>query len=202
MPFIAPQTPPDIHFHQLLREARDGSTEARWLVVQLFRKMMLTIANEEVNQAIQAREAPSDIVQETIVEAQRDLDRFHGMTESEMRGWLKRVLKRNIQNLHLKYRTIKRDLNRERPIEVKSQMSDPKMTDPGPSPSSVLDRRERLQGIDRAMKTLPKHYQQVIELYYRKGLSFTQIGEIMERTEGAVRQLHARSLHELSKRMR
>ncbi|WP_152050608.1 sigma-70 family RNA polymerase sigma factor [Tautonia marina] len=202
MPLFAPQTPPEIRFHQLLREARDGSTEARWLVVQLFRKMMLTIANEEVDQAVQAREAPSDIVQETIVEAQRDLDRFHGMTEKEMRGWLRRVLKRNIQNLHLKYRTIKRDLKRERSIETPTQSHDLSMTDPGPSPSTVLDRRERLQGIDRVIKTLPDHYRQVIELYYRKGFTFAQIGEVMKRSEGAVRQLHARSLHELSKRLK
>lgn len=202
MPLLAPRTQPEFRFHQLLREARDGSTEARWLVVQLFRKMMLTIANDEVDQAIQAREAPSDIVQETIVEAQRDLDRFHGMTENEMRGWLRQVLKRNIQNLHLKYRTIKRDLNRERPIEVPAQLGDPNMTDPAPSPSTVLDRCERLQGIHRAMKTLPDHYRQVIELYYLQGLTFAKIGEIMTRSEGAVRQIHARSLHELSKRLK
>ena len=202
MPLLAPQTPPEFRFQQLLREARDGSTEARWLVVQLFRNMMLTIANDEMDQAIQAREAPSDIVQETIVEAQRDLHRFRGMTEKEMRGWLRRVLKRNIQNLHLKYRTIKRDLNRERPIETPFQMNDPLIPDPCPSPSTVLDRRERLQGIRLAVKNLPDHYQQVIELYYLKGFSFAQIGKIMRRSEGAVRQLHARSLLELSKRLK
>jgi RNA polymerase sigma-70 factor (ECF subfamily) len=202
MPLFAPQTPSDIRFHQLLREARDGSTEARWLVVQMFRKMMLTIANDEVDQAVQAREAPSDIVQETILEAQRDLDRFQGMTEREMRGWLRTVLKRNIKNLHLKYRTIKRDLNRERPMELQTQSNNPSMADPCPSPSTLIDLRERLQWIDRAMKTMPDHYQQVIDLYYRKGLTFAQIGETMNRSEGAVRQLHARSLHELSKRVK
>ncbi|MEW4567165.1 sigma-70 family RNA polymerase sigma factor [Tautonia sp. JC769] len=202
MPLYAPHTPPDLRFHQLLREARDGSTEARWLVVQMFRTMMLSIANDEVDQAVQVREAPSDIVQETIVEAQRDLDRFHGMTEREMKGWLRTVLKRNIQNLHLKYRTIKRDLNRERPMELQAQCNEPNLADPCPSPSTVLDQRERLQGIDRALKTLPEHYRLVIELYYRKGLSFAEIGKFMVKSEGAVRQLHARSLHELSKRIK
>jgi RNA polymerase sigma-70 factor (ECF subfamily) len=100
MSLMAPLPSPESSFHALLRAARNGSDEARWLVVQLFRKTMLAIANEQVNHGIQCREAPSDIVQETIVEAQQDLDRFHGLTEGEMRAWLRKVLVRNISNVN------------------------------------------------------------------------------------------------------
>lgn len=163
---------------------------------------MLSIANEEVDLAIQAREAPSDIVQETIFEAQRDLDRFQGMTEAEMSAWLRMVLKRNIQNLHLKYRTHKRDLNREQRIHAQAGKDEPAIADPGPSPSTILVRQERTKTIETTINALPGDYRQVITLYYRKELTFRQVGLIMGRSEGAARQLWSRALLELSRQLK
>lgn len=202
MSLIAPQPSPEIPFHRLLQEARAGSSDARWLVVQLFRHVMLSIANEEIDDAIHAREAPSDIVQETIVEAQRDLDGFRGATEREMMAWLKIVLKRNILNLHLKYKTTKRDLNRERPIPPQTEPHEPGLADPGPSPSAIVCRQERHHALEIAISTLPEHYRRVIELRYGKGLGFKEIAPEINRSEAATRQLWCRALHELSRRLK
>ncbi|QDV37144.1 sigma-70 family RNA polymerase sigma factor [Tautonia plasticadhaerens] len=202
MSLMAPLPTPESSFQVLLREARTGSKEARWLVVQLFRKTMLAIANEEVNLAIQCREAPSDIVQETILEAQEDLDRFHGLTEQEMRAWLKQVLVRNISNVNRKYRTDKRNVRRERSLSPQTDGATPVIPDPGPSPSTVLVRRETAEALEVAIQGLPDHYRQVIHLRYRKGLSYEEIAQAMNRTEMATRRLWSRALHELSRRMK
>ena len=203
MSLIAPRSSPEYRFQALLREARNGSSEARWLVVQLFRNVMLAVAREEIDPEVHARESPSDIVQETIVEAQRDLHRFHGVTEGEMQAWLKQVLRRNILNLNLKYRTKKRDRKRERPIDPQSSSGNPPIIkDPGPSPSAVMARRERSKAIEMAIGKLPTHYAQIIELRYRNGLTYEQIALIMGRTEGATRRLWSRALHELSRQLK
>ena len=103
----------------MLSEARNGSEEARWLVVQLFRNALLSIANQEVDSAILPREAPSDIVQDTIVEAQRGLDGFRGRTEREMMAWLRQVVRHNISNRRRSNTADKRDISRERPIDAR-----------------------------------------------------------------------------------
>lgn len=202
MSLMAPIPSPESSFQSLLQEARNGSSEARWLVVQLFRKTMLAIANDEVNVSIQCREAPSDIVQETILEAQQDLDRFHGMTEREMRAWLKQVLVRNIWNVNRKYHTDKRNVQRERSLSPQAEGSTPAIPDPCPSPSTVLVRRETTEALELAIQELPDHYRQIIHLRYRKGLSYEEIARTMNRTEMATRRLWSRALCELSRRMK
>ncbi|RUL88381.1 sigma-70 family RNA polymerase sigma factor [Tautonia sociabilis] len=197
-----PSPAPESRFQFLLREARNGSEEARWLVVQLFRRTMLSIANQEVDSAINPREAPSDIVQETIVEAQRDLDGFHGRTEREMRAWLKTVLTRNIRNMSRKYRTQRRNHYRERPLEHRSVDQAPSIPDPGPSPSTILIHRETAEALERTILSLKDHYRQVINLRCRRGLSYEEIARIMGRSEESTRRLMSRALHELSRRMK
>jgi RNA polymerase sigma-70 factor (ECF subfamily) len=202
MSLMAPLPSPESSFHALLREARNGSEEARWLVIQLFRKTMLAIANEQVNHGIQSREAPSDIVQQTIVEAQQDLDRFQGLTEGEMRAWLRKVLVRNISNVNRKYQTDKRNISRERSLSQRSDAPSPSIQDPGPSPSSVLALRETIEALELVIQELPDHYREIIHLRYRKGLSYAEIAQVMNRTELATRRLWSRVLDELSRRMK
>lgn len=203
MSLIAPQPPsPEFRFKQLLLEARRGSSEARWLVIQLFRNTMLSIANEKVDPALNAREAPSDIVQETILEAQRDLDHFQGKTEPEMKSWLMTILIHNIKNLHQKYHAQCRDVSRERTIHAQNDENAPFLTAPDPSPSKIVARRERQHALETAIRSLPDRYQTIIDLRYDKKLSFAEIAILIDRTEAAARKRWARALLELSRLLR
>ena len=202
MSLTAPLPSPESRFQSLLRQARNGSEEARWLVVQLFRQTMLAIANQEVDGVIALREAPSDIVQETIIEAERDLDGFHGLTEAEMRAWLRTVLTRNIRNVIRKYRAQSRDVHRERPLDARDDRHAPAFADPGPSPSAVMVSRETSEALEVAIRSLPEHYREIIHLRYRRGLSNDEIARLMGRTEAATRKIWSRALHDLSRQMK
>src|SRR5437588_10211778 len=58
--------------------ARAGSTDALGRLLGAYRNYLLRIARQEIAPALQAKESPSDVVQETFLDAQRDFARFHG----------------------------------------------------------------------------------------------------------------------------
>ena len=203
MSLTAPIPTPESQFHDLLRDARNGSQEARWMVIHLFRKVLLAIANEQVDRDIKLREAASDIVQETIVEAQRDFTQFQGQSEREMGAWLKTVLIHNIHNISRKHRAGKCDVQRNRPLDVRGEGGfGVSIPDPGPLPIDEISRREAAEALERALRELPTPYRKVIHLRTRRGLPYNEIACKMNRTEEATRKLWSRALHVLSRRMR
>ena len=54
--------------------ARGGSREALGEALESCRAYLLLVANRELDDDLQAKGAPSDLVQETFLEAQRDLN--------------------------------------------------------------------------------------------------------------------------------
>ena len=193
---------PDNRFKQLLHDARNGSGEARWLVVQLFRNTMLAIANEKTARDVRRREAPSDIVQETIVEAQRDLDGFRGESEGEMQAWLRHVLSRNISNTERKHRTLIRNIHRERPMADEARNEAVGLVDPSSSPVSKATRREAIDALERVIAGLPADARAVVDLRYRQGRSYIEIARSMNRSEEAVRKLWSRTVARIALEMR
>lgn len=199
LPTPAPR--PESRFLKLLHAARGGSTEARWLVVELFRKLMLTIANDRVDRDVMPREAASDVVQNTIIEAQRDLSGFHGGTEAEMRGWLRKMLVHNIENTNRKHRAGIRNVGRELPIPTGLDGS-PVIADESPSASSQAVRHELSEALEVALGELKEHYREVIVLRNQEGLPYDEIARRMGRSEESTRKLWSRAVLDLSKKLR
>lgn len=68
-------------------------------------------------------------------------------------------------------------------------------------PAEAVDHKALLELMDLALSTLPQRDQQVIEMRYKKGLSFRQIGDTLSLSESRVCQLHRRILEQLKERM-
>src|SRR5262249_48816230 len=89
---------------QLLYAARAGSPEALGQMLEACRCYLLGIADREFDAGLRAKGAPSDLVQETFLEAQRDFAQFQGSTEAELLAWLRRMLLHNLANFIRDYR--------------------------------------------------------------------------------------------------
>ncbi len=63
-----------------IAEARGGSREALNRLLEVFRPYLLLAANQDLDPVLQGRVAPSDVVQETLLEAARDFPIFRGGT--------------------------------------------------------------------------------------------------------------------------
>jgi RNA polymerase sigma-70 factor (ECF subfamily) len=183
-----------------LPDARLGRPDALGRLLEGYRGYLLLIAQEELDPALRAKTGASDVVQETFLEAQRDLVQFKGGTEAEFRGWLRQLLLHNLANLVRHYRdTAKRQVKREVEIPVPDSCgaggSGPAA--PIPTPSVQAMARESVEVIRRAMEQLPEDYRQILLLRYEEERSFEEIGQRMNRTANAARKLWARAVERL-----
>lgn len=194
-----PQPAQDID--RWLGEARAGSQEALGRLLETCRHYLL-LANQALGPALWAKVAPSDVVQETLLEAGRNFLAFHGGGEEELLAWIRGILGNNLADVQPQFEADKRQSCREvflaeTPLEELRHC----IIDPADSPSGQALTHERDEQMERALQQLPEHYRQVLVLHTRDGLSFAAIVERLDSTAEAVRKLWGRTLKELADRL-
>jgi RNA polymerase sigma-70 factor (ECF subfamily) len=186
-------------FASLLVTARAGSVKAQGRLLEECRQYLLLVANAEMDSALGVKLAASDLVQDTFLEAHRDFAHFQGQTEQELLAWLRRILAHNLRDAARRYReSARRAIGREVPLP----QSDEDAAQYSPlvshqTPSWMAMRRERVEGLVAALAQLPDESRQVIVLRNLQALSFSEIGQTMNRSPDAARKLWARSIQRL-----
>lgn len=183
-----------------LADARLGCPEALGRLLEICRRYLLLVANQELTPALRAKVAPSDIVQETLLEAGRDFPRFRGVTERELLGWVRRMLRNNVTNVHRHFEAEKRRLDREVPLEegAADTLLHRALRQPE-TPSRQAQAREQDEQLAQTIRRLPEHYQQILRLHSSEGLTFVQIAAQLGSTADAVRKLWGRAVEELAR---
>jgi RNA polymerase sigma-70 factor (ECF subfamily) len=159
----------------------------------------LLVANKELDPDLRAKIGPSDVVQESILEAQRDFRRFHGTTEADIVAWLRRILLNNIGSVRQRYRaTKKRELSREVSLDgVLAGSGAERLLAGEPTPSKQAAAHERNEELERALAQLPEHYRVALHLRHQENCSFEEIGQRTGRSEEAARKVWARAVEKL-----
>jgi RNA polymerase sigma-70 factor (ECF subfamily) len=191
------ETPQDAA--RLLAAARAGSPEGLGQALETCRRYLLLVAERNFDPALRAKGGASDLVQETFLEAQRDFGRFHGTTEAELLAWLRRLLLNNVVNFARRYRdTAKRAVGREVLLPGEgSSAGAGGVAGSGPSPSGLAMAQEQAQALQRALQRLPEDQRRVLELRFQEGMSFEEIGRVLDRSPDAARKLWSRALQRL-----
>jgi len=187
----------------LFRRARAGDEQARVWLFQRCRGYLQMVARSQVETWIAAKVDASDLVQQTMLEAYRDFERFEGDSEKAWLGWLRRILKHNMVDFVRRYKTSqRRGKHREVPFADPADSQafgapDPVAADLTPSQEFVrLDDRLR---VSEAIEQLSDDYREVIVLRNLQRLSFNEVAERMERSRPAVQMLWMRALAQLQK---
>lgn len=188
--------------YALLEAAREGSDRQLGLLLQSYQNYLNILARAQIGRRLQSRLSPSDVVQETMLDAVRDFPNFRGATEREFLAWLRQML---IHNLHrcveLHVKAGKRNVRCEVSVDQLSRSVD--LTAAGfdglvaaqtGSPSAAAAQRETAVMISNQLARLPEQYREVIVLRNLQGLSFEQVAEEMQRSPGAVRMLWLRAI--------
>jgi RNA polymerase sigma-70 factor, ECF subfamily len=182
----------------LMTSARSGSLSSLGQLLETFRTYLLLIADDELESGLRHRVSPSDIVQESCLEAQRDFSLFQGTTEDEFRGWLRKLTLNNIRNAeraHLEAE--KRDVRRETKDSSLRHVADHS----GTTGIERLISSERLFHLHAALQCLSPDYRDVIRLRNYERLSFEDIAARMERSSEAARKLWCRAIEMLQKEL-
>lgn len=169
--------------------------------LERFRDYLRLLANLHLDRRLQPKLDASDIVQQTLLEAHRDLDQFRGQTDDELAGWLRQMLLNNLTTAARDYSRAKRDVSRERSLEDSIGSSSCKLeawlASGDSSPSQRAVRHEQLVLLAEALAQLPPPQHEVVALRYLHGWSVAEIARHVERTPAAVAGLLHRALRKL-----
>ncbi|TWU04276.1 RNA polymerase sigma factor [Stieleria varia] len=180
----------------LLYEARSGDADARHELLLRMRMYIGSLAKRDFPRRLSAKLDASDIIQQSMVEADLGLKDFDGRSNAELHAWLERLVKRNLIDAKRCFADAgKRTLTREVPLGSVNEAS------PGIchslTASRVLRRREVDRELENAIARLPDRRRTVVELRHRHQLSYAEIATRMGMTEVAARKLWSRSLEQL-----
>jgi len=186
----------------LLQRARGGDRRALDRLFAVCRNYITIVARTQVESWLQAKFDPSDLVQQTLMEAYRGFDGFHGGTEAEWLVWLRRILTRNAVDLARHYggtekRQVRREASLRPPPGMDSSAGFREPVDRQDSPSKLLLSRERELFLADALARLEDDYREVILLRNLQGLPFEEVAQRMQRSRPAVQMLWMRAIRKL-----
>lgn len=193
----APARQDDSSVGELLRAAREGSDSALGELLEQCRPYLLLIAQNELEPDLRTKAGASDLVQESFLEAHRDIGRFEGQSIDDLQAWLRQILRHNLADFARQYRgTAARRLSQERALDDSGGLMQG-LLGLEPSPSEQAAANEQEQALAGAMQQLPEEYRQTLLLRYQEQYSFAQIGDAMGRSEEAARKLWFRAVERL-----
>ncbi|QDU89427.1 ECF RNA polymerase sigma factor SigH [Pirellulimonas nuda] len=192
---------PDAQLEQAIAAAKGGDEHAIDQLLRRFHPELVRLADRKVGGALRRREAPSDVVQKTELEAYRSIGEFRGGTEPELRAWLTRILERNVLNAARANRAAKRDHRREQHCEPTPGETQLAWLTPGrgrhATASRTVLRAEAAVRLQAAVGRLPEAQRTAVTLRHLQGASLDEIVVAMDRTPAAVAGLLRRGLRSL-----
>jgi len=163
-----------------------------------FRDYLRVLASAQVDPRWQAKLDASDLVQQTLLEAHRDMDKFRGESRAELAGWLRQILARNLANIVRDLSRDKRDIGREQSLEKGLEESALRLqaclADTGLAPDDQAVRNEMLLRLSQALFALPDSQRVVVELRHLHGWPLNDIAVRVGRSPAAVAGLLHRGL--------
>ena len=190
----------------LIAEARQGDAGCRDRLFELCRSYLGFVARSQVESWLRVKVDASDLVQETMLEAYRDFERFGGTSEQEWLAWLRRILAHNAADFVRRYRgTAKRQARREVPIrgsrDTTMARGAAEPAAPCPTPSQAFLQIDTELRVAAALAELPPDYQEVIVLRNLERLSFNEVADRMDRSRPAVQMLWMRAIKKLQENL-
>jgi len=166
-----------------------------------YRDYLRWLARTQLDSSLRSKVDPSDVVQETLLQAHRALHRLRAQTDSQVAAWLRQILARNLAHAQRDLRRAKRDVAREQSLEAALDASSARiegwLAAEQSSPSERAWRNEHVLQLAAALEQLPEAQREAIMLQLWQGRSLAEIGQQMGRSTVAVAGLIKRGLKQL-----
>jgi RNA polymerase sigma-70 factor (ECF subfamily) len=163
---------------EMLARVAAGEGDAFAHLVECHQDRLLRLCERMLGDAEEARDA----VQEVFLKVYRKAG--EARPQGQVYTWLYRIAVNHCLN-KLRRRKLVRFLRLESPAaEADTAPFDP--PDAAPDPAAALEARQSWQAARQAIAALPENQRAVLVLARFEGLSYKQIAEVLEITEGAV----------------
>ena len=178
-----------------------GEAESRDPALEHYRDYLVMLARVQLAPRLREKLDPSDVVQQTLLDAHRKQHEFRGRSEAEKAAWLRQILARNLVDALRTFGRAKRDVAREHSLEAELEQSNSRLeawlAAEQSSPSWRAQRHERAVQLADALAKLPEAQREALVLQTWHGWSLAEIGQHMDRSPAAVAGLLKRGLKQL-----
>lgn len=169
--------------------------------LERYRAYLRLLARLHLDPRLRGKLDPSDVVQQTLVQAYQALGQFRGHSAGALTAWLRQILARNLARAVRDFAREKRDVAREHSLEAalaeSSSRLDAWLAAEQSSPSQRAERNEDAARLAAALEQLPEAQREALVLQHWHGWSLAQIGAHLERSPEAVAGLLKRGLQQL-----
>ena len=173
--------------------------------LERFREYLRLLARLHLDRRLQGKLDPSDLVQQTLLEAHRKRQQFRGRSDAEFAAWLRQMLACCLADAHRAAGRAKRNVARERSLEAALEQSSARlqawMRAEQSSPSQQAQRQEQAVRLSDALAALPEAQGQALMLRHLQGWSLDEISRHMSRSQAAVAGLLKRGLQQLREQL-
>ena len=180
----------------LLAAARGADAKAFDRLFGRYRNYLRLLAQDWLERAFRGKADPSDLVQETLLEAHQGFAAFSGGDEPEFVAWLRQIMARNVADFVRRYRSAARNVGREEASPDARVVDRLKLLAGSlhSTPSQSAERREMGVLLADAMAELSPDHREVIRLRNLQDLDWPEIAQRMGRSDEACRKLWTRAL--------
>lgn len=170
-----------------------------------FRDYLRVLAKLTLDERLRTKLDPSDIVQQTMLEAHQAMRNYTGSSDAEMAGWLRAILARNISDQLKHFTRAKRNIAMERSLERSIAISSQRLEfwqGNTSSPSQALSQTDEILLLAETLAMLPEDQRIAVEQHYLAELPSSELAKRMGRSEASVAGLLRRGLKRLRELMR
>jgi RNA polymerase sigma-70 factor (ECF subfamily) len=202
---LGPDDPSAARWQVRIEAARQGNRDAQGEILQCLGAFLRARAERRLDGMLQVKVSPSDIVQETLLEAHRGFANFEGCDRGELVLWLSSILNHRVHNAYRKYRgTDKRNLAREMPLHLMDDSAQQLVLAVNniSTPSGHAVANEESASLEAALRKLSARHEQVIRLRNELKLSFAEIGVALSCSSDAAQKLWSRAVKQLARKLK
>jgi RNA polymerase sigma-70 factor, ECF subfamily len=198
----------DLHSgtYELIDRAGQGDEAARRQLLERYRGYLKRMVAVRLDRRLAARVDPSDVVQETLVEAARRLDDYLRDRPLPFYAWLRGLAGERVIDTHRRHVTTqRRSVTLEhRDLDLPDASADQlvrRLLAADTSPSNHLMRQERHERLKAALASLPQRDREVVVMRHLEQLSTVEIAAMLEISEPAVKSRLLRALIRMREQM-
>jgi RNA polymerase sigma-70 factor (ECF subfamily) len=187
----------------LLRLVGEGDRTARNRLLLRHQARLRSLVALRMDRRLAARLDPSDVVQESLAEADRRLEDYLRRRPMPFYPWLRQLALERLVDEHRRHvRSQKRSVHREEarlsflPDESAQELAD-RLVDRGSNPSARLRRESERDRVRAALTLLGENDRELLALRHLEQLSVREIAAVLGISEGAVKVRHVRALKRL-----
>jgi len=188
----------------LLSRAAEGDRAAANELLLRHNDRLKKMISVRIDPAVSARVDPSDVIQETMIEAVRKLPEYLANQPVPFYPWLRQIAWERLVHLHEQHirtqkRSVRREVSWDRSLSDHSVMQlAGKFAGSGTTPSQGAIRTERRERVRAALNSMTPNDREVLVMLYLEQLGVDEIASILDLTVAGVKSRHRRALIRLT----